>query len=168
MSFQCRKNLRLRRLLLGVLHILFFAFSAQGQFRFDHWTTDDGLPQNSVYSIVQTTDGYLWIVTLDGLVRFDGVKFKVFNKSNSPNFNNNRLQNVYADGDTLWIAPENSGLVRYLNGEFKTFTTADGLPSNNVYGVHGSDVIIGSNNAEVIDGGNGDDRICGFGGADPH
>ncbi len=108
---------------------------AQAQYSFDHWTTDDGLPQNSVYSIVQTRDGYLWFTTLDGLVRFDGVKFKVFNKSNSPNFNSNRLQNVYADEDTLWIAPENGGLVRYRNGEFKTFTTADGLPSNNVYGV---------------------------------
>jgi hypothetical protein len=41
-------------------------------YNFSSWTTDDGLPQNSVYAILQTRDGYLWFTTLDGLVRFDG------------------------------------------------------------------------------------------------
>jgi ligand-binding sensor domain-containing protein len=58
--------------------------TARAQYRFDHWTADNGLPQNSVRDIVQTRDGYLWLATLDGLVRFDGVRFTVFNKSNSP------------------------------------------------------------------------------------
>jgi len=57
---------------------------AHAQYRFDHWTADNGLPQNSVRDIVQTRDGYLWLTTFDGLVRFDGVRFTVFNKSNSP------------------------------------------------------------------------------------
>ena len=42
---------------------------AQAQYRFDHWTADNGLPQNSVRDIVQTRDGYLWLTTFDGLVR---------------------------------------------------------------------------------------------------
>ena len=41
---------------------------ATAQYRFDHWTADNGLPQNSVRDIVQTRDGYLWLATLDGLV----------------------------------------------------------------------------------------------------
>src|ERR1041384_1849802 len=57
--------------------------TARAQYRFDHWTADNGLPQNSVRDMVQTRDGYLWLATLDGLVRFDGVRFTVFNKSNS-------------------------------------------------------------------------------------
>nr|MDQ3373619.1 hypothetical protein [Acidobacteriota bacterium] len=120
-----------KKLFLGFC-LCFQFITAHAQYRFDSWTTDEGLPQNSVYSITQTSDGYLWFTTLDGLVRFDGVNFKVFNKSNSPNLNTNRLKNVLADGNTLWIGTENGGLIRYLNGEFKTFTAADGLPSNDV------------------------------------
>src|SRR5436190_20244229 len=52
-------------------------------FRFESWTSDKGLPQNSVYSILQTRDGYIWFTTLGGLVRYDGVRFTVFDRSNS-------------------------------------------------------------------------------------
>jgi ligand-binding sensor domain-containing protein len=64
-------------LLLGVL-------AAQAQYRFDHWTTDNGLPNNSIWMILQTRDGYLWLTTSQGLVRFDGVRLTIFDKSNSP------------------------------------------------------------------------------------
>ncbi|MBA4121932.1 MAG: hypothetical protein H0X72_05660 [Acidobacteria bacterium] len=68
-----------KKLFLGFC-LCFPFITAQAQYRFDSWTADNGLPQNSVYSIQQTPDGYLWLTTLDGLVRFDGVKFTVFNK----------------------------------------------------------------------------------------
>lgn len=104
---------------------------AQAQYRFDSWTAETGLPQNSVFSIIQTPDGYLWMTTFDGLVRFDGVKFTVFNKGNSKNLNSNRFTHLMTEDDgTLWIATENSGLMRYRDNQFQTFTTADGLPSN--------------------------------------
>src|SRR5215472_9803238 len=48
------------------------------------WQTDDGLPENSATAMVQTPDGYLWFGTFNGLVRFDGVKFTVFNPQNTP------------------------------------------------------------------------------------
>ncbi len=113
------------------------AFSdAAAQYRFDQWTTDQGLPQNSVNSILQTVDGYIWFTTLDGLVRFDGVKFTVFNKSNSKNLLTNRLTRLIVDDEnSLWICTEAGGLVRYRAGEFRSFTTDDGLPSNTVYEV---------------------------------
>lgn len=108
--------------------------SAKAQYRFDSWTTDRGLPQNSVYSTAQTPDGYIWFTTLDGLVRFDGVRFKVFNKSNTENFFTNRLRNIFAEEDgALWIANEKAGLTRFQNNQFKTFTTADGLSSNDIH-----------------------------------
>ncbi len=113
--------------------LLFLVLMARAQYRFDSWTTENGLPQNSVYSILQTADGYIWLTTLDGLVRFDGVRFTVFNKSNWKNLPSNRFIKLFAEADnTLWICTEESGLVRYRNGEFQTFTTADGLPSNNL------------------------------------
>ncbi len=64
------------------------------QFRFDHWTTEHGLPQNGINAITQTRDGYLWLATNDGLVRFDGVRFTVFNHGNTPGFENNRLNSL--------------------------------------------------------------------------
>jgi hypothetical protein len=48
----------------------------------ESWTVEDGLPVNSVNALLQSRDGYLWIATFDGLVRFDGVRFTVFNAAN--------------------------------------------------------------------------------------
>ena len=45
------------------------------QYRFDSYTTDNGLPQNSIWAMCQTRDGYIWLVTGEGLLRFDGVRF---------------------------------------------------------------------------------------------
>jgi signal transduction histidine kinase/ligand-binding sensor domain-containing protein len=107
---------------------------AQAQYRFDQWTTDNGLPQNTVRKIVQTSDGYLWFTTLDGLVRFDGVRFTVFNKANSKNLLSNRFIHILMEADdTLWISSEEQGVARYRNGEFRSFTAADGLPSDSVF-----------------------------------
>lgn len=119
----------IRRLFFVVAFTLAGCAVAAAQYRFDSWTADNGLPQNSVYSIQQTPDGYLWLTTLDGLARFDGVKFTIFDKSNSKNLTSNSFINLFADTDgTLWSGTEDSGLVRYSNGRFQTFTTADNLP----------------------------------------
>src|SRR4249919_3645699 len=97
--------------LIPVLALALFVFDAQAQYRFDHWTTDNGLPQNSVHGYLQTTDGYLWLTTFDGLVRFDGVRFTLFNKSNSPGLASNRFNVVYEDrfGD-LWATLDTGGV----------------------------------------------------------
>ncbi|MFL6211963.1 MAG: two-component regulator propeller domain-containing protein [Pyrinomonadaceae bacterium] len=107
------------------------AAAAPPQYRFDNWNTDNGLPQNSVNAILQTRDGYLWLTTSDGLVRYDGVRFAVFNKGNTPGIKSNRCTALFEaqDGD-LWIGTEDSGLMRYHAGAFTTYTTADGLRDN--------------------------------------
>ncbi len=64
--------------------------TAVAQYQVDSWTTDNGLPQNIVMDVCQTPDGYLWLATMDGLVRFDGVRFTVFNRSNTPGILGNR------------------------------------------------------------------------------
>ena len=109
------------------------AFAQYGLYRFDRWTTDNGLPQNTVVDVIQTRDGYLWLTTFDGLARFDGVRFTVFDKSNSKGINSNRFTDLYEARDgTLLIGTEDAGLTVYRNGIFTTYTTADGLPSNQV------------------------------------
>ena len=113
-----------------------FASAARAQYRFDSWTADTGLPQNIIRAIHQTADGYLWLATLDGMARFDGVRFTIFNKSNSPGIQSNRFTGLYEDpSGALWMGTENSGLTRYYRGEFSTYTTQHGLPSNVIRGV---------------------------------
>jgi signal transduction histidine kinase/streptogramin lyase len=122
-------------LVAAVVVLLCFSCVArvEGQYRFDHWTTDNGLPQNSVCGITQTLDGYLWLATVDGLVRFDGLRFTVFDQSNSKGLKSNRFINLHQDiAGALWAGTEDGGLTRYREGQFTTFTTADGLPDNQV------------------------------------
>ncbi|HEX8736786.1 MAG TPA: two-component regulator propeller domain-containing protein, partial [Pyrinomonadaceae bacterium] len=105
--------------------------AARAQYYFDKWDTNAGLPQNTVGAIRQTRDGYLWLATLDGLVRFDGVKFKVFTVGNTAGFNNNRFRLLHETSDAaLWIGSEEFGVMRYAGGKFRTFTENDGLPAN--------------------------------------
>ncbi|MGB7068368.1 MAG: two-component regulator propeller domain-containing protein [Pyrinomonadaceae bacterium] len=100
------------------------------QYRIDQWTADDGLPQNSVYGITQTRDGYLWLATVDGLARFDGVRFTIFNKSNSPGITNNRFTNLFeTEGGDLWAGTEESGVTRYHQGRFASYGVEQGLIS---------------------------------------
>src|ERR1051325_3357764 len=121
---------RLVSLLLAVLTLTLFALDAEAQYRFDHWTTENGLPQNSVRSLLQARDGYIWLTTFDGLARFDGVRFTVFNKNNSPGMSGNRLLQIFEDrfGD-LWIRLESGGLLRRHQGRFTTYTKEQGLPA---------------------------------------
>ncbi|MEJ7713543.1 MAG: two-component regulator propeller domain-containing protein [Pyrinomonadaceae bacterium] len=104
------------------------------------WTTDTGLPQNSVNAILQTHDGYLWFATLGGLVRYDGVRFTVFDKANSKGIKSNRLTALFEDraGD-LWFGTEDSGLTRYRDGTFTTYTTSEGMPGNWVRAIESDD-----------------------------
>lgn len=113
--------------------------SAAADYRFDVWTADSGLPQNFIGRIVQSRDGYLWMSTLDGLVRFDGVRFTVFNRGNSPGLLSNRLLALYQDRDeALWIGLEaGSGLVRYHRGRFEALGAPHGLPDFSVLSLSG-------------------------------
>src|SRR5437773_4726722 len=112
--------------------------AALAEYRFDVWTADSGLPQNSISSILQSHDGYLWLSTSDGLVRFDGVRFTVFDKVNSPGLRSNRLRPLYEDGDgDLWIGLEEGGLARYHQGRFTPFTSQHGLPASLVQSISG-------------------------------
>lgn len=98
------------------------------EYGFDTWTTADGLPQNTVNGLAQTPDGYLWLATFDGLARFDGVRFVVFDRGNSKGIVNNRFVKIFADKDgTVWAATENGVLTVYRNGEFTSYATPVGL-----------------------------------------
>jgi signal transduction histidine kinase/ligand-binding sensor domain-containing protein len=115
---------------LVALFILLFAFvpPAFGQVRFETWTTESGLPQNSVMDIVQTRDGYLWLATLGGLVRFDGVRFVVFDSSEE-GIKSQRVRALHEDRKgRLWAATEDGMLIVYSSGRFETHAILSGVP----------------------------------------
>jgi len=97
------------------------------------WQTADGLPQNSVRAITQARDGYLWFGTQEGLVRFDGVRFTVFDRHTMPGFTHNHVSAITEGRDgALWIALNGGGVGRLKDGDLRIWSTADGLSSNAV------------------------------------
>jgi signal transduction histidine kinase/CheY-like chemotaxis protein/ligand-binding sensor domain-containing protein len=94
------------------------------------WTNENGLPQNSVYVIAHMPDGYLWVGTQEGLVRFDGLRFVSSGRSENLPFP--LVTSLLAGRDgTLWIATQ-SGLARYRDGAYRLYSGANGLSSGNV------------------------------------
>lgn len=84
------------------------------------WQVEDGLPQNSVTSIAQTRDGYLWLGTYGGLARFDGVRFKTFTALDNPKLEDDDIVSLYEDArGALWIGHESGVLTCYRNGRFE-------------------------------------------------
>ena len=100
-----------------------------GMLRHQAWTSDNGLPQNSVHQILQTHDGYLWIATEGGAARFNGIQFTVFSQESEPAFTSNDACCLAEDpSGVLWIGTSD-GLLQYAGGVFRRYTTSDGLPS---------------------------------------
>src|SRR5581483_538070 len=114
------------------LHAGFDPSKSITQYVHDVWSTDNGLPQNSVLAIAQTPDGYLWLGTEEGLSRFDGVRFVTFDKRNTPGFQNNEVDALLVDhAGNLWIGTHGGGVALFSHGVFKTFGKREGL-SNDV------------------------------------
>ncbi|MDQ3256733.1 MAG: histidine kinase [Acidobacteriota bacterium] len=94
------------------------------------WQVEDGLPQNQIESVLQTRDGYLWLAGNEGLARFDGVRFVVFNRENTAALKNNVFVTLFEDRDgALWVGTED-GLLKYKDERFVLYTTDNGLVGN--------------------------------------
>ena len=91
------------------------------------WQVEDGLPENGVNAIVQTHDGYIWVATSGGLARFDGVKFKNFDESNTPELKTSQIISLFEDAaGNLWIGHQNGNLTRYKEGRFEAVAIRPG------------------------------------------
>lgn len=98
------------------------------QYSYDNWTSSNGLPTNSLLQLYQDSDGYLWMTGYSGLIRFDGLDFKVFNTRNTPEFKSNVIRNIVEDKDgALWLSTQGNGLVAYKNGKFVVHGKEQGL-----------------------------------------
>ncbi len=89
------------------------------QYGYSYWNELNGLPQNFTHSVMQSREGYIWCTTQEGLVRFDGMRFMYFDKTNTPIFNNNYFTALTEGPDgSMWIGTSGGGLYRYFEGEF--------------------------------------------------
>ncbi len=96
-----------------------------GDYAINNWSVDDGLPQLSILAIAQDHTGYLWVSTQNGLARFDGRRFQVFDQAQTGMGATDASALLCDSRDRLWLGSP-SGLVRYADGAFRSFTAADG------------------------------------------
>ena len=83
-----------------------------------HWTVEDGLPVNALSGVAYDDDGYLWIGTYDGLVRFDGHRFMVVRPDDEPAFDSARIFKVLRWDGAIWILADTGTLTQYRDGRF--------------------------------------------------
>ncbi len=92
-----------------------------------------GLPQATIYSILQSHDGYLWLGTQRGLVRFDGVRFTSFDGGDGISLENSWVRSLFEDEQhNLWIGTNDSGLVKLRTGFTSEYSRQRGIPSDSV------------------------------------
>jgi ligand-binding sensor domain-containing protein/signal transduction histidine kinase/CheY-like chemotaxis protein len=140
------KKKTLCALLLGITALLSFHFSVWPLDKVKHitqhiqsrWDIKQGLPQNTIEAIDQTGDGYLWIGTEEGLVRFDGIDFDVFNKKSIPGLKSNWIRSLLVDreGD-LWAGAYGGGLIHHHmnDGSFTIYSLQQGLSDEGVLAI---------------------------------
>ena len=101
------------------------------------WHVSEGLPDNLVQAITQSSDGYLWVGTREGLARFDGMEFTSFTSKNTPAIKNSSVTALCATVDgALWIGTDGGGLLCLKNGEFTRFDQATGLAGDNIHAIY--------------------------------
>ncbi len=119
-----------------------------------NWKSGAGLPQNNVNAIVQDGLGFLWVGTENGLARFDGQEFKVFDTHNTPALKSNRITSLLWSGDKyLWIGTAGGSLTIYENNRFRHFDRGNLSPTGSVQSItKGLDehVIIGMSGGRAI------------------
>lgn len=118
---------------LVFMSLLFPAFATTnsiGRYSVRIWQSDDGLPHNSVWAVAQGAQGYLWVGTQQGLVRFDGLRFVTIDEPAAPELKRGWITALCAARDgSLWIACDGDGLTRMNDGTFTHFGEAEGLPN---------------------------------------
>jgi len=101
------------------------------------WQSEAGLPENSVLAIAQTPDGYIWLGTEEGLVRFDGVRFTIYTKRSTPGLRSDEILALLVDREeTLWIGTRDGGLSCFREGRFTAIDSQRQLSSSSILALH--------------------------------
>jgi signal transduction histidine kinase/ligand-binding sensor domain-containing protein len=127
-------------LLALALALCFSAAAATPNYFTRIWQVEQGLPQNKVTAVVQTRDGYLWLGTYNGLARFDGVRFTVFDDNITPELRSGRVTSLFEASDgTLWIGTESGDVLQYKNGRFASVPLRANWSEGKIYAITADD-----------------------------
>lgn len=114
------------------------------------WSGENGLISNNITSAIQSTEGFIWITTYNGIMRFDGKRIIVYDRSTLPFLETDAFYRVYEDsGGTLWFASQGSGITIYRNKEFSPLEAVNAKIPKSVRSLlieEDGTVFIGSNN----------------------
>ncbi|UCC41016.1 MAG: helix-turn-helix domain-containing protein [Candidatus Aminicenantes bacterium] len=127
---------------LPASHFAHFLNSPKSISQFAHlqWTTQNGLPHNTIQSIYQTRDGYLWIGTEAGLVRFNGKSFSTFDQTSLIHLPVSEIMAIYEDHDrNLWLGTFGEGLYIYKKGLFTQISKDKGFHSQSIFDIREDD-----------------------------
>jgi ligand-binding sensor domain-containing protein len=93
-------------------------------YTFKLWTSQNGLPKDSALAIAQARDGYLWVGTVNGLARFDGVRFQTYTAANTPELFSDTINVLYEDDSRrLWIGTVDGGIAVMIRVDLLCFPT---------------------------------------------
>lgn len=119
------------------------------------WSQQEGAPANRINSMIQGSDGFLWLATYEGLVRFDGRSYKLINHQNHPSLVGGVLRVLEGRPGSYWLATTSGSLVRIEMGKFSVWTINDGIPPDTidqmVASPDGNVVFLGPNGFLTID-----------------
>ena len=106
-------------------------------FTLERWDSRQGLPHNMVLTLAQTPDGYLWAGTWEGLARWNGTEFAVFDRANTLELRGNgvRALAVGRDGG-LWVGTARAGLLRLHEGRWQRWARDTGFPFDEIMWLH--------------------------------
>ena len=89
------------------------------QYNHEIWRSEHGLPQNTAHTLLQTADGYLWVGTFEGLARFDGARFTVYDRRSVPELRTHVIYSLAEDASgVLWVGTS-QGVLRYEGGQLR-------------------------------------------------
>ncbi|NMM50455.1 sensor histidine kinase [Marinigracilibium pacificum] len=122
-------------------------------YQYDQWTSDNGLPNNSIRDIIQDHEGFLWFATYNGLCKFDGYDIETFNFSNTSEIKSSGFLSLYhsIQDSSLWIGTNGQGLLHYKNEKFTSY-----LPENVSNGVitaiadKGKELLLGTREGVLV------------------
>src|SRR5260221_9214958 len=132
----------------------FSANSMLSQSSYVQWTGDNGLVSNNITSAIRDRNGFVWITSYNGIMRFDGVQVYVYDKTKIPFLSTGAFYAVYEDkAGALWFTSQSSGLIKYSNGKFEAIDPENKILPKSIRCLLIADdgsVWIGSNNSGIF------------------
>ncbi|MBL7852348.1 MAG: hypothetical protein JNN04_15700, partial [Cyclobacteriaceae bacterium] len=129
-----QNNIRRTDTLICLLLMVCVAWQSQAQnpfarFQVKHYDSKNGMPNDFVMNSYQAKDGFIWMNSYSGYIRFDGRQFTTFNSSNTPAFKSDNSNGLFTESEdsTLWFTAAGAGLVSYKIGVFNSYLQNRGV-----------------------------------------